>query len=83
MDLREDGYRGRIVAIDYVPAAISVLRDSVLGGEKLVRKAGIELLEMDAREMSFEDGSFDGVLDKVCLYMLFLRGPERASAYTC
>ena len=62
-DLRDDGYRGRIVAIDYSAAAIDRLCQ-LLGGAKATTKAKLELLEMDARAMEFRDGEFDVVLDK-------------------
>jgi len=65
-DLRADGHRGRVVAIDYSRAAVECLRH-LLGGAVVCSAPGaeIELLQMDAREMKFEDSSFQCVFDKV------------------
>jgi SAM-dependent methyltransferase len=70
-DLRADGYRGRVVAIDYTRAAIERLQ-KLLGGAEALAKDAIELLEMDARAMRFKENSFGAVLDKVLDRPVFL-----------
>ena len=64
--IRDDGYRGRVVAIDLAPAAIEKLT-KVLGGVQAVANQGVELLEMDATSMSFPDGEFHAGLDKATI----------------
>ncbi|KAJ1452782.1 S-adenosyl-L-methionine-dependent methyltransferase [Pelagophyceae sp. CCMP2097] len=58
VDMRADGFEGRLVAVDFVESALETQRK--LGAEE----KGIELLRTDVRSTPFADESFDLIVDK-------------------
>ena len=75
-DMRDGGHLGRLVGVDYVPEALSVIREASAA-------RGVELLVADCRRMeAFEDGEFDAVIDKGTVDAMISGGCEDVVAST-
>ena len=77
VDMYDAGYRN-ITAFDYAEAGVECAQ-TLLGSERIrecanIHRSGVGLLVADARNLQFDDNSFDAVLDKGTLDAIYLSG---------
>ncbi|CAM9411450.1 unnamed protein product, partial [Ectocarpus sp. 12 AP-2014] len=63
-DLRDAGYTGKITSFDFSPTVIERLLLEARSCDRKRLDAGVDFQVLDARDLPFEDGSFDLVVDK-------------------
>ncbi|CAN0178333.1 unnamed protein product [Scytosiphon promiscuus] len=63
-DLRDAGYSGNITGFDFSPTVIEKLSAEARSCDRKKLDVGVEFMVLDARDLPFEAGSFDLVVDK-------------------